>query len=204
MPEITYREAVRDALAARDAQGRRRLHHGRGHRRDGRLDGRHAGAARRVRPGARAQHADLRDGDRRRRDRRGDGRHAPGRRDHVRGLPDALARADRQPGGEAPLHVGRPGQGAADDPHAGRRRLVAGRAARAAARGVARPRARAEGRLSVDRRGRARPALDVDLRRQPRRSSSSTGCSTRSRARCRTRSSRSRSARRARFAKAPT
>ena len=49
MPELTYREAVRDALAAGDARGRRRLHHGRGHRRDGRLDGRHAGDARRVR-----------------------------------------------------------------------------------------------------------------------------------------------------------
>ena len=93
--------------------------------------------------------------------------HAPGRRDHVRGLPDALARADRQPGGEAPLHVGRAAEGAADDPHAGRRRLVAGRAARAAARGVARARAGAEGRLPVDARGRARPALVVDLRRQP-------------------------------------
>ena len=34
------------------------------------------------------------------------------------------------------------------DPHAGRRGLVAGRAARAAARGVVRPRARAQGRLS--------------------------------------------------------
>ena len=95
--------------------------------------------------------------------------HAPGRRDHVRGLPDALARADRQPGGEAPLHVGRAAQGAADDPHAGRRRLVAGRAARAAARGVARPRPGPQGRLPVDARGRARPALVVDLRRQPGR-----------------------------------
>src|ERR1700749_1794933 len=47
----------------------------------------------------------------------------PDRRDHVRGLPDALARADREPGGEAPLHVGRPDHCAVDDPHAGRRRL---------------------------------------------------------------------------------
>ena len=46
----------------------------------------------------------------------------------VRGLPDALARADRQPGREAPLHVGCKDQGAADDPHGMRRRLVAGRA----------------------------------------------------------------------------
>ena len=38
-------------------------------------------------------------------------------------------------------------EGAADDPDAGRRGLVAGRAARAAARGVVRPRARPEGRL---------------------------------------------------------
>ena len=46
---------------------------------------------------------------------------------------------------------------------------------------------------------RARPALVVDLRRQPRRSSSSTGCSTRSRERCPRSSSRSRSARRASY-----
>ena len=38
-------------------------------------------------------------------------------------------------GREASLHVGRPDQGAADGAHAGRRRLVAGRTARAAARG---------------------------------------------------------------------
>ena len=48
------------------------------------------------------------------------------------------------------------------------------------------PRARAEGRLPVDARRRARPALELDLRRQPACSSSSTACSTRSRARCRT------------------
>ena len=187
-----------------DAPRRRRLHHGRGHRRDGRLDGRHAGDARRVRPRARPQHADLRDGDRRRRHRRGHGGHAPDRRDHVPGLHDARDGADRQPGRQAPLHVGRPAQGPAHDPDAGRRRLVAGRAARAAARGVVRPRARAQGRLPVDADGRARPALELDLRRQPGRSSSSTAPSTRSRARSRTRSSRSRSARRASTARART
>ena len=52
MPELwTYREAVRDALAG-DARRRGRLRDGRGHRRDGRLDGRHPGNARRVRPRA--------------------------------------------------------------------------------------------------------------------------------------------------------
>ena len=50
MPELTYREAVRDALGTALREDEQRLHHGRGHRRDGRLDGGHAGPARRVRP----------------------------------------------------------------------------------------------------------------------------------------------------------
>src|SRR3954469_8341819 len=49
----------------------------------------------------------------------------------------------------APLHAGRKAEGAADDPHAGRRGRVAGRAARPAGRGVVRSRARAEGRLRL-------------------------------------------------------
>ena len=130
--------------------------------------------------------------------------HAPGRRDHVRGLPDALARADRQPGGEAPLHVGRPAEGAADDPHAGRRRLVAGRAARAAARGVARPRPGAQGRVPVDARGRARPALVVDLRRQPGHLLRAPAALPGQGRGAGESSSRSRSARRASCARAPT
>ena len=55
------------------------------------------------------------------------------------------------------------------DPHAGRRRLVAGRPARAAARGVVRARAGAQGRLPVHPRGRARPPLELHLRGQPDR-----------------------------------
>ena len=66
-----------------------------------------------------------------------------------------------------PLHVGRPAHRARRLPHAGRRGVVAGRAARAAARGVVRAHPRAEGRVRVDARGRARPAVVVDLRRQP-------------------------------------
>ena len=80
----------------------------------------------------------------------------------------------------------------------------AGRAARAAARVVVRPRAGAEGRLRVDAGGRARPALERRSTTTTRSSSSSTGCSTRSRARCPTSSSRSRSARRASCARART
>ena len=166
-PRCTYREAVNDALAHRDARRRGRLPDGRGHRRDGRLDGRHPGPLRGVRRRARAEHADLRDGDRRRRDRCGDAGDAARRRDHVRGLPHALARADREPGGEAPLHVGRAAEGAADDPHPGRCRLVAGRPARAAARSVARTRPGPQGRLPLDAGRRARPSLVGDLRRQP-------------------------------------
>ena len=154
--------------------------------------------------GARAQHADLRDGARRRGDRRRDAGHAPGRRDHVRGLHDARRGAGREPGGEAPLHVGRAGHRARRLPHAGRRRLVAGRAARAAARGVVRAHPRAEGRV---RRRRRRTCAACSGRRSTtttRSSSSSTARSIRSRARCPRRSSRSRSARRACTARART
>ena len=56
----------------------------------------------------------------------------------------------------------------------------------------------------LDARGRPRAPLELDLRRQHRSSSSSTGSSTRSRVRCRRRSSRSSSARRACCARAPT
>ena len=130
--------------------------------------------------------------------------HAPDRRDHVRGLPDARDGAARQPGREAPLHVGRPGQGAADGAHAGRRRLVPGRAARAAGRGVVRPRARPQGRLPVDRRPTSAASSGRRSTTTTRSSSSSTGRSTRSRRTCRTSSSRSRSARRASIARAAT
>ena len=115
--------------------------------------------------------------------------HAPDRRDHVPGLHDARDGAAREPGRQAPLHVGRPAQGSADAAHAGRRGLVAGRAARAAARGVVRPRPRAQGRLPLDAGGRARPALELDLRRQPGLFFEHRTLYT-SRARCPTRSSR--------------
>ena len=86
-------------------------------------------------------------------DRRRDAGDASGHRDHVRGLPHARDGADRQPGGEAPLDVGRPAEGSADGADAGRRGVVARRAACAAGRGLVRPRPRAEGRLR-----RRRPA----------------------------------------------
>ena len=169
MPELTYREAVRDALARALREDDRVFIMGEDIAEMGGSMARHAGPARRVRAGAGPQHADLGDGDRRQRHRRGDPGDAPDRRDHVRGLPHDLDGAAREPGREAPDDVGRPGEGAAHDPHAGWRGLVAGRAARAAARGVVRPRARPQGRVRVDAGGRPRPALVGDLRRQPGR-----------------------------------
>ena len=124
MPELTYRGGRGTRSRARCADDDY-VFHGRGHRRDGRLDGRHAGAGR-VRARARTQYPDLGDGDRRHRDRRRDAGDAAGRRDHVPGLPDALDGAARQPGGEAPDDERRPAEGAADDPHPGRRRLEPG------------------------------------------------------------------------------
>ena len=56
-----------------------------------------------------------------------------------------------------------------DDPHAGWRGLVSGSAARAAARSLVRPRTRSQGRVRLDARGRPRPSLVGHLRRQPRR-----------------------------------
>ena len=114
-----------------------------------------------------------------------DRRHAPDRRDHVPGLHDAGDGADRQPGGEAPLHVGRPDQGAAHGPHAGRRRLVVpARSTRSSSR---RGSSTSPGSRSSSRRLR-RTSADCSGARSTtttRCSSSSTGRSTGSRARSR-------------------
>ena len=71
------------------------------------------GPARGVRREARARHADLREHDRRHGRRRGDGRAAAGRRADDDQLLAARAGPDRQPRRAHPLHVRRPGTGAA-------------------------------------------------------------------------------------------
>ena len=86
------------------------------------------GLLERVRRAARARHADLREHDRRRRGRLGDGGPAAGGRADDGQLLAAGAGPDRQPRRRDPLHVRRPGEGAAGDPHA------AGRAATSSAR----------------------------------------------------------------------
>ena len=129
------RFATRSSQAMR--RRRRRLHHGRGHRRDGRLDGRHAGHARRVR---RRSACATRRSPRWRSSAPASAAAMQGMRPVVEIMyEDFLTLAMEQIVNQAAKHrydVGRPAEGAADDPHPGRRRLVAGRAARAAARGA--------------------------------------------------------------------
>ena len=81
MPETTYREALRHAMSEAMRRDEDVFIRRRGHRRDGRLDGRDAGDARRVRARPGPQHADRRDGDRGGGDRRGHTGHASDRRD---------------------------------------------------------------------------------------------------------------------------
>ena len=143
MPELTYREAVRDALSSAMRADDDVFIMGEDIAEMGGSMGVTQGmlaefGPERVRNTPISEIAIVGAGHRRR-----DAGHAPGRRDHVPGLPDALDGAARQPGREAPDDVGRPAEGAADDPHAGRRGLEPGRAARAAARVVVRARARA-------------------------------------------------------------
>ena len=120
-----------------------------------------------VRREARARHADLGEHDRRHGSRRGDGRAAPDRRDHDRQLRAAGDGPDHQLGRAHPLHVRRPGEGAAG------RALPAGRGSPARAHALAHDggdvpaRARAAGRGAVHARGREGPAEGRDPRRQP-------------------------------------
>ena len=91
-----------------------------------------------------------------------------------------------------------------DGAHSGRRGVVSGRAARAAARGVVRAHPRPEGRVPVDGDGRPRAALVGDLRRQPGRLLRAPDAVRASRRRCPRSWSRFRSGRRACTARART
>ena len=112
MPELSYREAVRDALSRAMREDDDVFIMGEDIAEMGGSMGVTQGmldefGPERVRNTPISEMALVGAGDRRR-----DAGHAAGRRDHVRGLPHARARADRQPGREAPLHVGRAAQGA--------------------------------------------------------------------------------------------
>ncbi len=100
--------------------------------------------------------------------RRGDGRpQADGRTDDDQ-LQPAGDRPDREQRLEAALHVERPDQRAARDPHGGRRREPARRAALAQPRELVRARPRPQGRRAGDTVRRQGPAHDGVRRREPR------------------------------------
>ena len=102
-----------------------------------------AGPARGVRREARARHADLREHDRRHGRRRRDDRAAAGRRADDDQLLAARDGPDRQPHGDDPLHVRRPGHGADGGADAAGRRPPARPDALALPRGAVPARARA-------------------------------------------------------------
>ena len=91
------------------------------------------------------------------------------RRDHVRRFPRRLLRPDRQLDRQAPLHVGRQGQGAAGDPRHRRRRPPLRRPALADRRVVDAVGARPHHRLPVLAERGLRHAPGRDPRRQPGR-----------------------------------
>ena len=117
-----------------------------------------------VRRIARALHADLRAGHHRRGDRCGDRRHAPGGRDHADELHDGGDGHDRQPRGEAALHVRRPDARADHDPHDDRRRLRHRRPACRLPRSLVRAHGGHQGRGAVVAGGRLRTDAVLHLR----------------------------------------
>ena len=107
-------------------------------------------ALRRVRR-ARHRHADLRVDHRRGERRRGDPRHAAGGLDELRRVLDGRDGRAGEPGGQAPLHVRRPGQGAVRAPLRRRNHPLGRRPALGKPRGAVRPRSRPQGRGAVQR-----------------------------------------------------
>ena len=167
MADHALPRGAQPGAARGDARRRAGLPDGRGRRRlPGRVQGDRR-PARGVRRAARARHADLREHDRRDGRRRGDGRAAADRRADDDQLLAARARPDRQQRRFDPLHVRRPGQGAAGDPDAAGRRPPARADALALLRGALPARPRPAGRRADDAGRRARPAEGGDPRRQP-------------------------------------
>ena len=146
----------------RDPSGRP---HRRGRRRGRRRVQADRGAVRRVRPGARARHADQRAGDHRRGDGRGDDRPAPDRRAHVLRLLRGDLGHGRQPDRQDALHDRRPGLAAARasaPPTAPGLRFGAQHSPERRELGDGDPRAQGRGAVDAGRRHRA------DGRRDPR------------------------------------
>ena len=111
--DVSRRSRSRDH-SGDGARPQRRLPRRGRRRRRRRLQG-HRRAARALRSGARARHADLRAGDPRRGDGRRDDRAAADRRDHVRGLLRGVLGPRRQSDRQELVHDRRPGELPAGD-----------------------------------------------------------------------------------------
>ena len=127
-PRKSYRQAINEALARRDAPRSQRHHHRRGRRRRPGRDRARPAASAACSASPRGIFKEF--GPERVLDTpisesaiigaacgRGAHRHAAGGRDHVRRLRRRLLRPDLQPGRQVPLHVRRQGQDADGDPH---------------------------------------------------------------------------------------
>ena len=116
---------------------------------------------------------------RRPRRRGGDDGPAPGRLDELRRVHDGRDGRDRQPGGEVPLHVRRPGERADGAARLRRHASLVGGPALREPRGAVRARPGPQGRGAVDAGGREGAARGGDRRRRPGRSTSRTSRSAR-------------------------
>ena len=123
--QITYRDAIREALVEEMLRDRRVLHYGEDVAEYGGCLQADQGTPRGVRPEPRLQHPDLGGLHLRDRRRRGDRRAAARRRADVHGLRPHGRRSARQPGGQVALHERRAGRGPARRPRLRRRRARA-------------------------------------------------------------------------------
>ncbi len=167
--ELTFAQAVREALAEEMRRDSTRVHF---RRRRGR--GRNAvqsafRAGRRIRRRTSTRYTDLRSWLHRSWRRRCDDGPATRGRHHVRRFPDADHGSDGQPGRQSSLHVGRTLEGPDGDAHDAGCNSPLGCAAFAVAARVVQSRAGIESRVAVDSVRREGPAEDGDPRREPGR-----------------------------------
>ena len=152
MPELEFRDAVRDALDEELARDDRVIFFGEDVASvQGGVFATTPGLQEKHGQRPRLRHADLRAGDHRRRLRQRGLRPAAGDRDHVRRLPDAVDGQPRQPGGQVLLPVQRAGLGPARRPLGDRRRRALRRDPLADADQLVSQRRRAEDRRAVRR-----------------------------------------------------
>ena len=164
--EITYKDAIRDALAEEMLRDNRVVFYGEDVADYGGAFKVTKGLARDLRPPARVQHADQRGVHLRHRLRRLDAGFAAGGRADVLRLRADVVGPDQQPGRQVALHERRADRGAAGHPRLGRRRQGLWRPALADARIALRPHARPLRHLSVEPGRRQGPAEVGDPRQQ--------------------------------------